>query len=867
VVLPVSGQEVPPEDLPEAANQPAQPNLSGQEVPPEDLPSAPDQGSGLLDTWKTGVEAVRRGVLGPLAGLEEKYLPDTAAAEEQKAEAQRAEAHPFVAGAGELAGLVAGPIGAGISAAGTAAGAAAKAAEVGKFASSVIKNTLETSLFLGVDKASRAMQEGLDPHEAAPSSLMADGAVSLLGGVGGAAIERVATPALRAIGESNIGTKLSQFVSDAGSRLKFWNENPNVTESTAEQMGNLLASNDAARDYMYGSGQGKASNIARLTQDVTQDQVDQHVNDVAKKLSSLSGDLQNNSGLQDIVREWKDSVTPKIDPITLQPIGRPPTPADVFQATDSMKRRVGDELAEFQKRERDLTNKRAGALYHDLGTTLEDSDVWNDAGDFQKRLNASVSNFMPANKDFLRKFSESFSPTPLEDEGNKVIKSGTVETYLNQQQKGKLAGSDKARFVQRWVNGSENMQQEINALHSEYGLESPLFTPPTELIKDSYGEKSAGAKFADSLYQFGVPGFANRAAHGVAGAAIGEQEGYKQYGIPGAIGGGVAGALTGAIVPHFEEAIGRKVKQSVLPFVVKALSGNAPHSAGKVLGYAESAAKGAGKLSDGINSLFKAGGARAVDAITSDKDKEKIDKYLENGELDRQFQSQIQQPAPSPTPSQKFAHGGEVIKPEPVAMPDEPVQPALRGFEKLGKALPDHAAMLAGAKVRVANYLNSVRPQKPLPKLAFDTSRENTDQHRSYQKALDLAIQPLGILNHIKAGTLTPETLNHFKSLWPEIHDHMSKKLTQKIMQAGVDEEKPSYRVRQGLSMFLGTPLDSTMTPQAIQSVQAMYAPKPMPAQAGVSAKAKKNTSKLGKIPEDHYTMDQAAAKRQTAWD
>ena len=213
---------------------------------------------------------------------------------------------------------------------------------------------------------------------------------------------------------------------------------------------------------------------------------------------------------------------------------------------------------------------------------------------------------------------------------------------------------------------------------------------------------------------------------------------------------------------------------------------------------------------------------------------------------------------------QGFAKGGEVIKPEPV-QPDS-LQPVLQSVGGISKALPDHAAVLAGAKARMANYLNSVRPQDNSPKLPFDNEPKSLEKERSYQKALDLAANPIGILNHIKSGTLTPENLNHLKSMYPEIHDHISKKLTEKIIESQQSGESPPYRTRQSMSLFLGSPLDSTMTPQAIQSIQSLYAPK-QPQQSGAPKKQAKGTSKLGEISKDHYTQSQATSKRATEWD
>jgi hypothetical protein len=72
-------------------------------------------------------------------------------------------------------------------------------------------------------------------------------------------------------------------------------------------------------------------------------------------------------------------------------------------------------------------------------------------------------------------------------------------------------------------------------------------------------------------------------------------------------------------------------------------------------------------------------------------------------------------------------------------------------------------------------------------------------------------------------------------------------------------EEAPSYKARMGLSLFLGTPLDNTMTPQSIMAAQPkpQQGPQQPPAPKG---KGKGSPSKMSnKSSNLAKTADQAA--------
>jgi len=328
--------------------------------------------------------------------------------------------------------------------------------------------------------------------------------------------------------------------------------------------------------------------------------------------------------------------------------------------------------------------------------------------------------------------------------------------------------------------------------------------------------------------------------------------------VPG--GGAIGTVLADHVAPYIEKLIGRPitgVAQKYIPeAVMKILTAGDITGVWDAINYAHHVGSGAQLINKGISSVFKAGGQQAVEFQASENAREKLKHYIQEGGLNQQIQSQQQQDQVQPFP---FAHGGEV--PE---KPLPPQQPVLQNTDPISKHWPDQGMLMSAAKGRIVNYLNSVRPLPPVGQLPYDEHHEDPHQKRVYDRAIDIALQPMSILNHIKSGTLDPETLQHFTSMYPELHSHLSKKLTEKIMQTKMDEEKPNYKVRQSMSYFLGAPLDSTFTPASIQAAQSVFINKrQQQIQAQPPIKVKKGTAPLSKASSQYETQSQASIARQ----
>jgi hypothetical protein len=95
------------------------------------------------------------------------------------------------------------------------------------------------------------------------------------------------------------------------------------------------------------------------------------------------------------------------------------------------------------------------------------------------------------------------------------------------------------------------------------------------------------------------------------------------------------------------------------------------------------------------------------------------------------------------------------------------------------------------------------------------------------------------------------------RALHPEFADSISKKLLAEVSAQSAAGKPVPYRTRLGLSMFMGQPLDSTMTPQSIMAAL----PKPsQPMQQAPAKKSKGSPSKMSSKSSNLYkTADQGA--------
>jgi hypothetical protein len=319
------------------------------------------------------------------------------------------------------------------------------------------------------------------------------------------------------------------------------------------------------------------------------------------------------------------------------------------------------------------------------------------------------------------------------------------------------------------------------------------------------------------------------------------------------------GASAYYALPIIEKIIGPVVKKAgnlIMPTLAKTLSEGLPSKTLPILNYATQINHGNILLNSMTSALVK-GGAMQTARPISNAVLNEMDNWIKNGGVDQELQDE-QNLQNTETP-EGYADGGEVKEPERKGVLQE---------NPISMVYPEQNILLQAAKGRISNYLKSIRPQKNQQKLAFDPEPDQTIQNKSYQKALKLAANPLSILHEAQNNMLDMDHMKHFGAMYPELGNIIQQKLTEKITDAQLKGEKPNHKIRQSLSLLMGTPLSSEFTPQNMQAAQTalqmtQQSSQPQQSQQQPVTKNKKNTSTLSKSSEAFLTGNQALQKRQ----
>ena len=307
-----------------------------------------------------------------------------------------------------------------------------------------------------------------------------------------------------------------------------------------------------------------------------------------------------------------------------------------------------------------------------------------------------------------------------------------------------------------------------------------------------------------------------------------------------------AGALTGdlgnasgalGLTVMLEKWLGKKVAEIAGPAVLKAAASGNLDKLGQVINYSVDVAKGEKMMSKAVEGLFSTAAYDLYDSTPSEKDREKLREFIDNGGADTQLIEDQQ----NENAAQGFAEGGQV---------------ANNKQNNLESMYPDQNMLFSAAKMRVSNYLKSKKPMGLNSMRAFDSEHKDIEQEHKYNRLLDLANKPLSVMKHIKKGNLLPQHVDAIKSMYPELHEVLSRKIMEQVTNKVHGKGKPPYAVRQALSLFLGQDLDSSMSPQNIQAAQAVFA------QQKMQSPPANSMSGLKTVGKDSRTAEQSREKR-----
>lgn len=709
-------------------------------------------------TALAALEGAAQGVAGPLATGAELATGVTT----PQAMRGRAAASPWAHGLGEAAGFAGSTAIPGVGEESLASHLASLGEHVEAALPALTPRLAVTGIKTGAEMAALGASDEIskmlqqDPNQSLQTAAVNVGLSGILGGAGGAVIGTVSPLWNKAVNKIPVIKTMSDMLGE----LRFWDTID--AEDPAQGMANEVNDRIQSADALMRGGL-KGDLIDRLVQNVTPAQTAEHVDEIQKLLNSADPALQGKSVFQRAMENWRSKVTPQVDPISLQPVFEPQA-ADVFRATENLKRQM-QEIAEpvYKRLPIDIEDRPAvyGAanLAAPLRESLENTKIWGAAGDAQAQYNKAISPLLQgATNEFLKEVAG-------KEFGERVADPNKLQTLLNKAQKG-TAGL-KVNHVSNYLDQVQEVADIINSQYLNNGLEAPaesLLNPTPILNHVLETPLSTGVKLAQWMKKNGAASLANMTGH--AGGEL--------------VGGGL-GFLVGH--PMIGAWAGDKLLKPIISGLAKPFAETAVSSEGvkSAIDYAARIIQGQKALTDAVSNFYKpAGVIIAQHHIPDSGSREKLKASLDYA---------------SSTDNLTQAGGN------------------------IGHYMQPHKTAATALAATASNYFQNLKPKQPQARpLDPETPKSPIEEH-AYNQALDVAQQPIMVLQHAKNGTLLPVHVQTLNTLYPALHDQIASKLAQGMIEAKQNGQKISYELRQGLSMILGYPVDSTMSPSSIQAI------------------------------------------------
>lgn len=385
---------------------------------------------------------------------------------------------------------------------------------------------------------------------------------------------------------------------------------------------------------------------------------------------------------------------------------------------------------------------------------------------------------------------------------DRQLSIGKLQTFLNQT--GKAAQDSKQKILGGFLKADEAYRGAIESAYEKIGQPSPFKEAPLNYSNAELRQLTPGQKFADVFLKKGL----GKVIGGGAGAAAGSLVGHPFLGL-------IAGEH--AITPLID---------SVLPSIIKPLLQREASGAGakSAIDLGMAAVKGQRMMEKATKAVFKAGQEVVPSEIISEKDQKRLEASL-------------------------------------ARLRDNPTD-LLNSNSSVAHYLPDHAAAIGQSSMNAINILNQAKPKTTQGEPLDDPIEPTQQQKDDYLRNLTIAQIPLSVLAHAKNGTIRASDVQMLKGLYPRLYNKLSAELVGAMLNHKAAGEKIPYRTKMGISIFLGQPMDSTLTPMGIQMRQVANKTNLAPSQQETMVKPKPSSPALGKMSQNSMTSGQSAESR-----
>ena len=177
--------------------------------------------------------------------------------------------------------------------------------------------------------------------------------------------------------------------------------------------------------------------------------------------------------------------------------------------------------------------------------------------------------------------------------------------------------------------------------------------------------------------------------------------------------------------------------------------------------------------------------------------------------------------------------------------------------------MPQHAVAMGETAARVINFLAQAKPKDQKLAPLDDPIKPSKAEMQEYNGLLNIADKPLSILSRINSHTLLPSDVMALNAMYPDLYNKLKLSMTKELIEVTSKGEAIPYKLKQSLSMFMGEPLDSTLTPAGIMGAQASFALQKAPSPNVPAPQGGGDKSKLSKSTANFRTAEQSREDRR----
>lgn len=197
--------------------------------------------------------------------------------------------------------------------------------------------------------------------------------------------------------------------------------------------------------------------------------------------------------------------------------------------------------------------------------------------------------------------------------------------------------------------------------------------------------------------------------------------------------------------------------------------------------------------------------------------------------------------------------------------PDQLINHLSKTHQNLEDLAPNIAPHVHTAAINAVQFLNSKLPGAGNEMLQDNPHRVPRALKNQWLEIHKTVSDPVSVLDRVNDGTVTGHHIDALKSVYPDLHQEMIQKVQDHLGEMKVKGQQVPYQKRMAIAKLIGSPLDSTMTPQAMQAILMAAGPNNGPAATAQKKASGVELKQVNKVSALYQTPDQARQVPKTS--